>query len=223
MVVLLAGIGDHHRQQHGNGCCGQDNESQPPILHQKSHRNQGNLQQSLHQGIHNLVNGGPHGGHIVGHLLQNLSHRRAVHKFHRQALDFIGHANANGAGVMAADHVVHQIHVPIPHSCTQYVNPKQGQQSRQNLLDQIPQRVTGDLGLPICTDFIGDLAGELGTHHSAGDDDHTQQAAEGQPLPNGPGLHKELSVKLQPLAASQCVVGVGFVSPHAASPPVWES
>ena len=63
------------------------------------------------------------------------------------------------------------------------------------------EAVTGDLGLPICTNFIGDLAGELGTHHSAGDDDHTQQAAEGQPLPNGPGLHKELSVKLQPLAA----------------------
>ena len=214
--MLFTEGGDAGGKPDGERHKDQDNQGQPPVLQQHHHRQGDDLQETHRQGVHNIVDGSTQMGYIVVHPFQDLSGRGVVDIAHRQTADLVRHADAQGAGEIAADHVVQQEHFQIVHAALQQIYRRQHAAAGE----QSPGQAAALKGPgPEVVQELYAAAQNFGGHHRAGDDDAADQTGQYQPAVDRPGFPNDAKDHLFVLPA--LCPGLFFsLFPHLRSPPV---
>ena len=195
--------GNRHKQQ--------NRQSQPPVFPQHHAGDDDDLEKAHHDNIHHIVNGGPHVGNILLHPVQDLPGRSFVDVADRQPRELIRKGNAQIAGIVPADHLVHQVHFAGVYGALQQVHCRQQPASRQQ---RRGKALCGALPRPGIVQQLNPAAEQFGSDDGAGNHHHTKQRRQQQPAVDGAGI------PYQP--AEHRTIFSFFLLVHRRSPPVCE-
>ena len=110
--IVAAPGGNAGGDQDGKGHQQKHRQPHFPVFPQHHHRNDDDLHKAHDEHIHDIMDAAAHIGNILLDAVDDLPGRGLIDKADGQPADLIGNTDAEIAGVVAAHHIVPQVHFP---------------------------------------------------------------------------------------------------------------